>query len=1082
MKYRIAQTVLLFAAGIASASAADWRHVATPPTRPVDASDFMIAADGALWTFSFDGVRRTDTGGAVSPPLAHPSSGYLPDFGSGLPLADGGAILVASDLSCSITRVDAGPRRVWQETTGRPCAWAAATPAGRVWLADHEYLTLYAESGRTLRRVRLGEPSYTRAVRIGLAADGGASVATTSSENGGGAVTRYDLYGAPEWTWAHDALFAERVFATPDGTTIVVGLVREPLYTIGNLNVYALSKTGAVRWHYATTGRLEYFRDAFVDADGAVQVLMETDRASTLYRIAATGTLAWRNETCASGSVRSDLSQMARLPGGDIALACPGTEGARYQRIDAGGRTLADTTLPTVNARPIRTRADGKVQVRGHDAVGVSASRLYAIDVDGKVADVPGASPSAPRGQSLAAQYLAPDGTSYLLARPSYVSVPDGLVLTKIDANGARAWQRTLTDNLSFVQMSSGGGVFCLGGYGFSTTGAQTSEIRCYDDADGASRWSKTLPQNAGGESTKMTPPPGPPDIDWYRVLDDGSLVTLQGGAAAHAFVRYGTTGAELVRVNGAGGIRSASISATGQAVASLRTASGSAALVRYDRDGNAKPIGASVGAPGAFDLVDGSAADDGSVRVIARAASIPPEPVPRERELWSIGADGNVAWKRPYETTYAQAAITTAANAVYLVETQNARGVGEPEIVRVQAYARADGATRGMLEDALALPGGGGAFAVSGDVAVVAAGQRERLRLVRHDARTLAPLDETFLACNDYCGPVRALALDADGTARSALDIADRALGASVGVIARSGVGKAAPNIRIDQPGIAGAWWAPYANGEGFALDYLPASRTFFMPWFTFTRDGGNDASQQRWYVVQGAVAAGATQAELAITETTGGEFDAGPPAQARRVGTAIVSFTDCDNGTLRYAFDDGVNDGATGTITLSRLGAALAGCVLADGTTRPGTGVTLPASGFDARLSGSWFEPATSGQGLQFVVQPGGVFFAPWFTFRAARIPSPPLPSEQRWFTVQGSLASARDGVVELPIVRTLGGAFDSVPTNNMFAVGTAKLTILACDRATLEYRFDSGADNVDMFGSRGSIDLVKAGGCVP
>ncbi|HJU39637.1 MAG TPA: hypothetical protein VJ724_08695, partial [Tahibacter sp.] len=286
------------------------------------------------------------------------------------------------------------------------------------------------------------------------------------------------------------------------------------------------------------------------------------------------------------------------------------------------------------------------------------------------------------------------------------------------------------------------------------------------------------------------------------------------------------------------------------------------------------------------------------------------------------------------------------------------------------------------------------------------------------------------------------------------------------------------ARGIRLDQPGIAGSWWSPYANGEGFVLDYLPDSRTLFMPWFTFSRDGGNDPAGQRWYVVQGSVPQNATSVDLPITETTGGAFDAGPAVQPTIVGTATLTFTDCDNGTLRYRFDEGRNGGASGTITLSRLLPGSTPCTRADGTIEP-RGIA-PANGFDARMSGSWFEPATAGQGLQFAVQPGGIFFAPWFAFDPAG--SADDPGAQRWFTIQGSLADARNGVVTLPIVQTLGGAFDSAPTNNMTIVGSATVTMQACDRAKLDYRFDDNELAATMRNRSGSIDLVKAGGCAP
>ncbi|HJU38936.1 MAG TPA: hypothetical protein VJ724_05135, partial [Tahibacter sp.] len=609
--------------------------------------------------------------------------------------------------------------------------------------------------------------------------------------------------------------------------------------------------------------------------------------------------------------------------------------------------------------------------------------------------------------------------------------------------------------------------------------------IDCRDDATGAARWSATL--GASDAATpKFTPPPAPPDPDDYQLLDDGSLIAVQADTpTSHTFLRFDATGVERVRKTGNGAVASLSLHRAGWATVSLRASDGKPALVRYDRDGNSVALDQSGNTLGAIELVGGSTAADGSVHAIAfRASAAPWAPRTPERELFSIKASGALAWKRAYESTYANASIVTTAQTVHVAETGESRdSADDPVRSRLLGFALADGATLATSVDTLRPPYVDSAIALSADGAIVAfaAPQDARLRIARYDVRTGAPLDPVYLACTDFCASVRAIALDAAGVARIALDVSDRALGRTVAVLSRRGIGKELTDIRIDQRGVTGAWWAPYANGEGFALDFLPESRTLFMPWFTFARDGGNGADAQRWYVVQGAVAPNATYAELAITETTGGEFDAGPPVAARRVGTATLFFSDCDNGTLRYAFDGGVNGGAAGTITLSRLGPALADCVLADGTTRPGN-VAPASNGFDARLSGSWFEPATSGQGLQFVVQPNGVFFAPWFTFRLSRVPSPPMPSQQRWFTVQGSLAGARDGAVTLPIVMTTGGAFDDEPTGSMTIVGNATVTVRACDRATLDYRFDRHPELGFMANATGTIGLVKAGGCTP
>jgi hypothetical protein len=352
-----------------------------------------------------------------------------------------------------------------------------------------------------------------------------------------------------------------------------------------------------------------------------------------------------------------------------------------------------------------------------------------------------------------------------------------------------------------------------------------------------------------------------------------------------------------------------------------------------------------------------------------------------------------------------------------------------------------------------------------------------DRLRLQRIAGDSGQRRHEQFVACLKTCAQPAELALDAQGTARIVFDALDADRGQSAAIVATD---LSANPTRLDQPGIAGAWWSPYANGEGITFDWLPASRTLFGAWFTYSTDGGNDPAELRWYTLQAnGVADGARQIELPILETTGGHFDAGPPVAPRRVGTAQAEFYDCTRGNIHYAFDAAVNGGRSGTITLSRLSPATQPCVLADGGSVPGS-AQPPANGFDARLSGTWFNEATAGQGLQFTVQPGGVFFAAWFTFDPADAGND--AGRQHWFTLQGNLADARNGTTQLVLVQTLGGAFDRVPTYNANTIGTATLRILGCERAELDYRFADESVAGAFRARTGTLRLTRAGGCAP
>jgi hypothetical protein len=295
--------------------------------------------------------------------------------------------------------------------------------------------------------------------------------------------------------------------------------------------------------------------------------------------------------------------------------------------------------------------------------------------------------------------------------------------------------------------------------------------------------------------------------------------------------------------------------------------------------------------------------------------------------------------------------------------------------------------------------------------------------------------------------------------------------------------------SIRLDQPGISGAWYPLYSGGQGFSLDYIASAHTIFMPWFTFSEStdpsgayGLNDPSGLAWYGLQGHVSNGATSVDLVIAVTDPGSFNSGT-ASARPVGTAHLSLADCNTASLHYQFDPDTHGGAGGLITLSRLTPSTEPCTLADNTTLPAQNANPPARGFDAHQSGSWYDPATGGQGIQLTIMPAGngsngLVFATWFTFDPAGQADDSI--HQHWFTLQGDLSAAVDGKVVLPIYRIIGGAFDGAPTQNFVEVGHAALTMRGCDSAQLDYQFDPTEVAHAFSGLSGTSHLVKIGGC--
>ena len=272
-------------------------------------------------------------------------------------------------------------------------------------------------------------------------------------------------------------------------------------------------------------------------------------------------------------------------------------------------------------------------------------------------------------------------------------------------------------------------------------------------------------------------------------------------------------------------------------------------------------------------------------------------------------------------------------------------------------------------------------------------------------------------------------------------------------------------PSVNLDQIGLTGAWYDPNESGQGLLVQTIPdligpGQGFFFGGWFTFDvlATGG-----QRWYTIQGPVSSVDSSATLQVYATYGGNFNAGPPVGATPVGQATIQFSDCTRGTLTYHLSDGKV--RNGTIPLTRLGPNVT-------CGQSGNNGTSPSNYL---LSGPWYDPSTSGQGLLFAVNPiGNNLFAAWYTFSPNGQQIGGAASE-RWFTLQlGGFTPGTTTANNIPIYATTGGVFDSPTVVQTTPVGTASIAFQSCTAMTLTYTFTSG-ENI---GASGTINLSRPG----
>ena len=167
-----------------------------------------------------------------------------------------------------------------------------------------------------------------------------------------------------------------------------------------------------------------------------------------------------------------------------------------------------------------------------------------------------------------------------------------------------------------------------------------------------------------------------------------------------------------------------------------------------------------------------------------------------------------------------------------------------------------------------------------------------------------------------------------------------------------------------------------------------------------------------------------------------------------------------------------------------LSHAGTQLTFLLSADGltlngTTGPGDSFSLARVGATAAtipdlnqhgLTGSWYEPATSGQGLAVQIIPdqspgNGVAFVSWFTFDTVSGGA----ERQRWYTLQGPVVTGQPSAA-LTIYRNTGGNFNAPPATSAQAVGTATLSFATCTSGELSYSFSDGS------GRSGTVPLTR------
>lgn len=979
------------------------------------------------------------------------------------PLADGGflGLFVATgpleNPVCLPVRFRADGSVLWQGDFITPFCKMLGSDAGNgFWLASGNAILRYSADGSLVRNMDVAESgSFAGVVDT---ASGTLYASANSAPGGLNALTVYRVDAPPQQVWvARDAQTALRFIALGgDGN----------LYALGSSNghLYALSLTrdGSVRWEKQIPGTLQAGA-AF--ADGR---LLALDQSETLYEIGTDGSVLLDlhiiPEPCPrSGCGFPDNDRLAVAANGDVVVLLSGVP--EVLRVDAQGNQraaeISNLSYMSDDAS-LLALADGTVLAGPlHSLDGSDAASFARVAAD---ASRPGDPPvlAVLHGQqqvSVVTQDGA--GAAYVLSVrvSNYLSSTDSVSwLSKISPDGHLVWKQTLPGNAPYFPgfLQAGADRVCFETYHQDST---THDVQCRAASDGAQSWLRTSHA-----------------VQAAALLDDGNVVVLSGDGLENSHLTLVAPDGAVQRDTALPqpfnvGTTQIAIAANGTTIVSSLLKDNT--VYAWDRNGVALYA---VPPPSLGEaLYDRSVSvdDDGSAVLLIDGASAV--------YAWRLAPNGQTSWV--HALGYGAQIAGIAGGSVYAVDY-----VDYPNDAQVQKFAVADGtlqsrATLPQQPPPYVLPtldrasglliSRSFAEAHIGQFVLIDPADGRRVRTVLQDCGG-APCSFSGLFA----------AIGADGTLRTVLD-QPMPSGERFRVDATLHAATSPPRVRVDQAGLDGAWFAPYETGQGFTLDYIASANTIFMPWFTYGIDTTLTPANLAWYTLQGTVTNGATHADLVMARADPGAFDNGNVG-VQRVGTASLEFSDCNSGLLFYQFDaEEFSFGFGGVIALSRLSPSTLPCVLADGSSAPAQITTVAAQGFDARQSGSWFEPATAGQGLQITVIPrgngfGGLLFAAWFTFDPDGASDD--DAREHWFTLQNDLSAATVGSVQLPILRTIGGAFDASPTSDTAQVGHATLTFHGCDRASLDYAFDPSELAHAFAGRQGSVELVKIGGCSP
>lgn len=1070
-------------------------------TSPIEPSGYWVAGGAA----SLPLLVRYDNAGAIQV-IRYPQSVAATTYLAVEAEIDGGAVVAETHYgilsNCLFQRYDAGGNLRWANRS---------LPSGGTYACDTFHVDggggAWVRHGNTFYHLAFADGAVDASVVLDgedvhdFAADpkgpnvyvatGNLPVYDSSAR---AAIEKISSVGGRVWHWAAPQEPGQPSLLTSlainsSGDVLGFGSIgTDPNYVLYAVD---LSSAGAAKWvrsypGYGAAGAVAAsINSAYVVASQAGAQTGES--LIRLVRFDGAGILTWTaalatstpGASCYAGPVRAAPATADAV----VAISCTFQNGLEIARFSPAGAKIASRPTQLSVLLDLQVLADGSSMAIVHPNSTQLPDGTYQFSLpffehdgaNGATLPAPQLAATIPATDGLSNAVFGPDGSAYLLSTNGTTRqytldriAPDGTVLWR--SAGTGAWSQGTLTSIVLVGQS-----VCLAGMLDADV-----VVACRATTSGQPGATIVLNQGLAPTNLQMT----------AHAVGAGELevIYVESDFAQNRLVTHltlvdtsGTVIHDLQPLMPGENLAGASIDASGDALVLTSPTN----YIRFAADGTRR-YSKTFNVTGAS-LLQPFLTDDGSALLLYSGDGV---------HLVRLDATGAPSWTQTlpappgnsaYRYDYVPSIVSTANDLFLSLSFRDlgyAAAIGQPFPAFIARLGLADGALRwsttipGILFNypRLALdPVSTRLLAVSG--------WPNKIREQLLDAATGNTVADRFDACEADSCIVYNSSVAGDGVLRVAVDTSTVTSGSLRRILAQRQPFATPGSIHIGQAGLDGAWFATYEGGQGFTLDYIASASTIFMPWFTFAQTSVNNPSDLAWYALQGGgIGPADTSAAMAIAVSSPGAFNNGN-VPGRQVGMAHLSFSDCNDGTLLYQFDADTNNGAGGLITLTRLTPSADPCHLADGSTVAAQSTNLPANGFDARQSGSWFDPATGGQGLEITIVPSGngsagLIFVPWFTYDPAGHGDDAL--NQHWFTLQGDLSKAVNGKVTLPIYRIIGGTFDAMPTSNFSEVGHATLTMSGCDTAQLDYQFDTTEVAHAFAGLSGTSHLIKIGGC--